>query len=63
MNQENLFLLYLHNPQVPTWDDYAIMSIMKSGLGISILPELISERIPYMNQVYKGSRKESTPNK
>ncbi|AUN00105.1 hypothetical protein RSJ13_14240 [Clostridium botulinum] len=47
MNLENQFLPYLHNTQVPTWDDYAIMSIVKSGLGISILPELISERIPY----------------
>lgn len=35
------------NTQVSTWADYAIMSIVKSGLGISILPELISERIPY----------------
>ena len=30
-----------------TWDDYAIMSIVESGLGISILPELILRRIPY----------------
>ena len=26
---------------VTTWDDYAIMSMVESGLGISILPELI----------------------
>lgn len=30
-----------------TWDDYAIMSMVESGLGISILPELILRRIPY----------------
>lgn len=30
-----------------TWDDYAIMSMVESGLGISILPQLILTRIPY----------------
>jgi DNA-binding transcriptional LysR family regulator len=30
-----------------TWDDYAIMSMIESGLGISILPQLILKRIPY----------------
>ena len=30
-----------------TWDDYAIMSMVESGLGISILPRLILKRIPY----------------
>lgn len=30
-----------------TWDDYAIMSMAESGLGISVLPELILKRIPY----------------
>ena len=30
-----------------TWDDYAIMSMVESGLGISILQELILRRIPY----------------
>ncbi len=30
-----------------TWDDYAIMSMVEKGLGISILPELILQRIPY----------------
>jgi len=29
------------------WDDYAIMSMVESGLGISILPQLILKRIPY----------------
>mgnify|MGYP001362367628 CR=1 FL=1 len=30
-----------------TWDDYAILSMVEKGLGISILPELILRRIPY----------------
>lgn len=30
-----------------TWDDYAIMSMVESGLGISILPQMILQRIPY----------------
>lgn len=36
-------------PQVrfTTWDDYAVMSMVESGLGISILPELILKRVPY----------------
>lgn len=33
--------------QFTTWDEYAIMSMVESGLGISILPELILKRIPY----------------
>ena len=30
-----------------TWDDYAIMSMVENGLGVSVLPELILRRIPY----------------
>lgn len=30
-----------------TIDDYAVMSMVENGLGISILPELILQRIPY----------------
>ena len=30
-----------------TWDDYAVMSMVESGLGVSILPQLILQRIPY----------------
>ena len=30
-----------------TWDDYAIVSMVESGLGVSILPALILRRIPY----------------
>ena len=30
-----------------TWDDYAVMSMVECGLGISILPQLILRRIPY----------------
>jgi len=35
------------NVHFTTWDDYAVMSMVESGLGISILPELILRRIPY----------------
>lgn len=30
-----------------TWDDYAVMSMVEKGLGISVLPQLILKRIPY----------------
>ena len=30
-----------------TWDDYAVLSMVEKGLGISILPRLILQRIPY----------------
>lgn len=35
------------NVRYTTLDDYAIMSMVECGLGISILPELIMRRIPY----------------
>ena len=35
------------NVHFTTWDDYAVMSMVESGLGISILPNLILKRIPY----------------
>ncbi|MCH5269111.1 MAG: LysR family transcriptional regulator [Lachnospiraceae bacterium] len=44
-----IFEKYGLTPKVyfTTWDDYAIMSMVESGLGISILPQLILKRIPY----------------
>ena len=35
------------NARFSTWDDYAIMSMVESGLGIAILPSLILTRNPY----------------
>lgn len=37
------------NPRVvlSTWDDYAIMAMVEKGLGLSILPGLIMNRVPY----------------
>lgn len=35
------------NVHFTTWDDYAVMSMVECGLGISILPELILKRVPY----------------
>ena len=45
----DLFEQYSITPDIhfTTWDDYAIMSMVESGLGISILPKLILKRIPY----------------
>ena len=34
-----------------TWDDYAILSMIESGLGIGILPRLILQRNPYRVEV------------
>lgn len=35
------------NTHFTTIDDYAVMSMVESGLGVSILPQLILKRIPY----------------
>lgn len=35
------------NIRLTTWDDYAIMALVESGFGISILPRLILRRVPY----------------
>ena len=35
------------NVRFTTWDDYAVMSMIESGLGVSILPQLIMKRVPY----------------
>lgn len=35
------------NVKFTTWDDYAVMSMVESELGIAILPELILKRVPY----------------
>lgn len=44
-----LFTRHRLTPKVhfTTWDDYAIMSMVESGLGVSILPSLILKRVPY----------------
>ena len=35
------------NIRFTTWDDYAMLSMVEAGLGISILPNLALQRIPY----------------
>ena len=35
------------NVKFTTWDDYAVMSMVESGLGVSILPQLILKKVPY----------------
>jgi len=46
---KEIFEQYGISPMVKftTWDDYAIMSMVESGLGISLLPQLILQRVPY----------------
>lgn len=39
------------NIRFTTWDDYAIMAMVESGLGIGILPELILQRVPYRIEI------------
>lgn len=44
--------IFARNGLVPrtkftTWDDYAVLSMVEQGLGISILPQLILQRVPY----------------
>lgn len=34
-----------------TWDDYAILSMVESGLGIGVLPRLVLQRIPYKVEI------------
>ena len=35
------------NIKLVTWDDYAVMSMVESGLGISIVPKMMQERLQY----------------
>ena len=46
---EDFFETYDIRPKTycTTWDDYAIMSMVERGAGISLLPELILRRVPY----------------
>jgi len=45
----DIFAKYNLHPRIhfTTWDDFAIMSMIEHGMGVSILPELILKRIPY----------------
>ena len=46
---QSLFLSRGLQPQVffTTWEDFAIMTMVEKGLGVSILPRLILRRMPY----------------
>ncbi len=46
---QSLFLSRGLTPKVffTTWEDYAIMTMVEKGLGVSILPSLILRRTPY----------------
>lgn len=34
-----------------TWEDFAIMAMVERGLGVSILPDMILQRIPYQVEI------------
>ena len=34
-----------------TWEDFAIMAMVEQGFGVSILPEMILQRIPYKIEI------------
>ena len=34
-----------------TWEDFAIMAMVEKGMGISILPDMILQRIPYKIEI------------
>ena len=34
-----------------TWEDFAIMAMVERGMGVSILPDLILQRIPYQIEI------------
>lgn len=39
------------NIRFTTWEDFAIMAMVEKGLGISILPDMILQRIPYQVEI------------
>jgi DNA-binding transcriptional LysR family regulator len=39
-----------------TWDDYAVMSMVESGLGVSILPQLILKAHPVSHRRKRTGR-------
>lgn len=45
----DFFRMHDFSPNVhfTLWDDYAILAMVESGMGISLLPRLILKRIPY----------------
>ena len=34
-----------------TWEDFAIMAMVEKGMDISILPDLILQRVPYKIEI------------
>ena len=34
-----------------TWEDFAIMAMVEKGMGVSILPDMILQRIPYQVEI------------
>ena len=48
---DGLPFLLLEHVRFTTWEDFAIMAMVEKGLGVSILPDLILQRIPYRIEV------------
>lgn len=44
-----------------TWEDFAILAMVEKGLGVSILPDLILQRIPYRVEIRALQRPYSRP--
>lgn len=49
----DLLDLYHAHPDIrfTTWEDFAIMAMVEKGMGISILPDLILQRVPYKIEI------------
>lgn len=41
----------LQSVDSPTWEDFAIMAMVKRGMGVGILPDMILRRIPYRLEI------------
>ena len=41
----------LQSVDSPTWEDFAIMAMVKRGMGVGILPDMILRRIPYRIEI------------
>ncbi len=39
------------NIRFTTWEDFAIMAMVEKGMGVSILPDMILQRIPYKIEI------------
>lgn len=51
-NSDLLSLYHVHpDIRFTTWEDSAIMAMVEKGMDISILPDLILQRVPYKIEI------------